>query len=72
MSARSCVIAACLAAALGVIAAEPVVPMPPKRSMTGMSTEEKEAYLKARAEAKRQRTGGIIVNYATMKGEVAF
>lgn len=67
------IIAAGLAALVGVmaIAADSLV-MPPKRSMTGMSPEEKEAYLKARAEVKRRRTGGIIVNYATMKGEVAF
>ena len=49
-----------------------IVAMPPKKSLTGMSAEEKEAYLKARAEAKRQRTGGMVFNYATMKGEVAF
>ena len=66
------VVAVILSAALGAAASAPVVAMPPKRSLTGMSAEEKEAYLKARADAKRQRTGGIIVNYATMKGEVAF
>lgn len=57
---------------LAAAAATPLPPMPPKKSMMGMSAEEKEAYITARRDAKRQRTGGIAINMATMKGEVAF
>lgn len=45
---------------------------PWSRNTAGMTEAQKKEYLQKRAEAKRQRTGGIIVNYATQKGEVLF
>lgn len=45
---------------------------PWSRNTKNMTEAQKQEYLAKRRDAKRQRTGGIIDNYATMKGEVVF